>query len=172
MINDSTFWIFQCTKWSNEEHRFCQSIDARSNNEVRIRHVYDSKFMKKVILNILFPYVEIEFFTFPMLLITTLLIFVFNCSSRDGILASAELENYESPDSEDSNSFGPPAKRLAGVVLSDSIAEEGQEDDIAMDNIPSFKPSSLTSSTKDDSKKYVQSIRSFILKNILILYAF
>lgn len=77
----------------------------------------------------------------------------FNCSSKDGILASAELENYESPDSEDSNSLGPPAKRLAGVVLSDSIAEEAQEDDIVMD-MSSFRPSSLSSSMKDENKKY------------------
>lgn len=74
----------------------------------------------------------------------------FNFSCKNGILASAELENYESPDSEDSNSLGPPAKRLAGVVLSDCIAEEGQEDDVSMDNVPSFIP---PSGKKDDSKK-------------------
>lgn len=77
--------------------------------------------------------------------------YLVGCSVKNGTIASSELENY-SDDSDDPHSLGPPAKRLAGVVLCDSISE-GEETDMADDTFRMPVPIDV----KEEGNKYDQS---------------
>jgi hypothetical protein len=84
-------------------------------------------------------------------------------SAETGEVASSELDDYESLEDDDPNCAGPPAKRLAGVVISDSIAEEPQDDEdtngVSNDPVmPTPQSTRIDSSKKYDSFYFTRDI--------------